>query len=253
MKGSGALTRQATKHQQQVSNTVNMSENDVFKGVGINWLDDSDWVTPPLQQRSRKTILKIITSAKSLFIKNGYQETSMAEICRVSGVSMGTIYHHFPDKKSIFYLLLDMYKQFRFEQVASLTQPAEWQNKSAEEVLAFHIELMFSNARSDLGFIRLMERQRIVDPLVCQRLKDWAEHIVEIIHSLMRPHAQRIKHDDLRTAIRYTHNTLRGALIWSALPQEENDPTLDPFSDEYKKVTYDMAASYLGIDSSFRS
>lgn len=225
-----------------------MQGSDVFQGVGIDWLDDSEWVTTPLQQRSRETMLKILNAAKALFIERGYQETSMAEICRATGMSMGSIYHRFPDKKSIFYAILEMYRKSRFGQIAMLTQPQDWQGRSAEEVLAFHIEIMFSTSRMDNGFIRLLERQRIVDPVVCQLLVDWNEHVVNVIYGLMKLHADRIQHRNLLRAIRYTHGILRGALMWAILPLENQNSPLDAFSDEYKTVTYNMAAAYLGLE-----
>ncbi|WP_207951957.1 TetR/AcrR family transcriptional regulator [Pseudomaricurvus alcaniphilus] len=227
-----------------------MQSGDVFQGVGIDWLDDSEWVATPMQQRSRETMLKILKTAKTLFIEKGYQETSMAEICRVTGMSMGSIYHRFPDKKSIFYAILEMYRHSRFAQIASLTQPEDWRDRTAEEVLAFHIEIMFSTSRKDNGFIRLMERQRIVDPTMCQLLADWNEHVVNVIYGLMEPHAHRVQQEDLLQAIRYTHGILRGALMWSLLPPINPNSPLDTFSDEYKDATYAMAAAYLGLDSS---
>ena len=225
-----------------------MQSSDVIQGVGIDWLEDSEWVVTPPQQRGRETLIKILNAAKQLFIERGYQETSMAEICRVAGMSMGSIYHHFPDKKSILYAILELYRHSRFGQIASLTQPRDWCDRSVEEVLAFHIEIMFSTARKDTGFIRLMERQRIVDPVVCQLLIDWNEHVVNVIHGLLQSHASRIRHENLLEAIRYTHGILRGALIWAILPLENQHSSIDAFSDEFKQAAYNMAAAYLGLE-----
>ena len=224
-----------------------MESTEVFKGIGINWFDDSEWVAAPLQQRSRVTLIKILNAAKKLFVEKGYQETSMADISTEAGMSMGSIYHRFPDKKSIFYTILEMYRYSRFEQIEQLTRPEDWQDRSAEEILAFHIEIMFSTSRKDNGFIRLMERQRIVDPKVAQLLVEWNEHVVNVIYGLMSPHQQRIQHSDAKKAVRYTHGILRGALMWSILPQDTQGSALNAFDDEFKKTCYNMAAAYLGL------
>lgn len=59
-------------------------------------------------QRSRKDILD---GALRLFSHRGYGATSVNDIAAQAGVSKGNVYHHFPDKESIFRALLDRYFQ----------------------------------------------------------------------------------------------------------------------------------------------
>ena len=110
---------------------------------------------------------------------------------------------------------------------------------------------MFSTAEKDLGFIRMMERQRIVNPHMCQLLIDWNEHVVTVISKLMEPHGKRIAHKDITGAIRYTHGILRGALIWAILPVAPINPPFDLHTEEFRRRAYEMAAAYLGLDPHF--
>lgn len=55
-----------------------------------------------MQQRSVETRTRIIEAAMSLFAKNGYEVTSVSEICEVAGVSKGAFYHHFHSKETVF-------------------------------------------------------------------------------------------------------------------------------------------------------
>jgi AcrR family transcriptional regulator len=48
-----------------------------------------------------KTRDRILASARELFFSNGLDETSIAEICKHSGVSNGSLFHHFPTKEAI--------------------------------------------------------------------------------------------------------------------------------------------------------
>ena len=48
-----------------------------------------------------KTRDRILASARELFFSKGLDETSIAEICRHSGVSNGSLFHHFPTKEAI--------------------------------------------------------------------------------------------------------------------------------------------------------
>jgi len=60
-----------------------------------------------MQQRSEETRAHILKSALSLFSKNGYDATSVAEICQAAGVSKGAFYHHFVSKQAVFQSLLE--------------------------------------------------------------------------------------------------------------------------------------------------
>jgi AcrR family transcriptional regulator len=48
-----------------------------------------------------KTRDRIIASARELFFSKGLDDTSIADICRHSGVSNGSLFHHFPTKEAI--------------------------------------------------------------------------------------------------------------------------------------------------------
>jgi len=60
-----------------------------------------------LQTRSEETRRHILAAALELFSRDGYDATSVAEICRAAGVSKGAFYHHFPSKQSVFLELLN--------------------------------------------------------------------------------------------------------------------------------------------------
>ncbi len=60
-----------------------------------------------MQQRSEQTRKQIMDSALTLFAQNGYESTSVAEICRSAKVSKGAFYHHFESKQALFVELLE--------------------------------------------------------------------------------------------------------------------------------------------------
>jgi AcrR family transcriptional regulator len=60
-----------------------------------------------MQQRSEETHTRILEAANLLFSKNGYDVTSVAEICQAAGVSKGAFYHHFPTKQAVFMESMD--------------------------------------------------------------------------------------------------------------------------------------------------
>jgi AcrR family transcriptional regulator len=61
----------------------------------------------PRQARSEQSRRQVLDAALHLFSTQGYRATNVREIADAAGVSTGNVYHHFPDKESIFRTLLD--------------------------------------------------------------------------------------------------------------------------------------------------
>jgi len=61
-----------------------------------------------MTQNSRgvETQQTILATALELFSKNGYDATSVAEICSQADISKGAFYHHFPSKQELFLILM---------------------------------------------------------------------------------------------------------------------------------------------------
>ena len=61
--------------------------------------------------RGVETQHAILNTALELFSKNGYDATSVAEICSQANISKGAFYHHFPSKQELFLVLLRTWLQ----------------------------------------------------------------------------------------------------------------------------------------------
>ena len=61
----------------------------------------------PAPKEPQKTRELILTTALQLFAKHGYFATSVQDIRRSAGISIGSIYHHFDSKESIARALYD--------------------------------------------------------------------------------------------------------------------------------------------------
>ena len=63
------------------------------------------------EERSEKSRQQILDAALKLFSHRGYGATSVRDIAEAADLSKGNVYHHFPDKETIFRALLDRYFQ----------------------------------------------------------------------------------------------------------------------------------------------
>lgn len=59
------------------------------------------------QARGQLTRARVLDAAEALFREAGYDGSSMNDVARRAGVGVGTLYHHFPDKRALLLELID--------------------------------------------------------------------------------------------------------------------------------------------------
>lgn len=69
-------------------------------------------INRPKTTRGEKTLQSIIDAAEVVFYEKGYNGSTIKDISNEAGVSVGTIYIYFPDKKSIYDHLLLQYSKY---------------------------------------------------------------------------------------------------------------------------------------------
>jgi len=76
-------------------------------------------------ERKIQTKTNIVQSATSLFARNGYEATSVAEICTLAGVSKGAFYYHFESKEAVLFKLIDSWLKTIEENLSEITFKAK--------------------------------------------------------------------------------------------------------------------------------
>ena len=73
----------------------------------------------------KNTKIKILDAAFDVFVKNGYNNTTMSHIVSESGLSKGAIYHYYSSKKELFLGLIDHWEVFSFPDFYSKNNKGE--------------------------------------------------------------------------------------------------------------------------------
>jgi len=61
------------------------------------------------EEKSERSRRAVLDASLHLFSHHGYRATTVRDIADRAGVSTGNVYHHFPDKETIFRALIDEY------------------------------------------------------------------------------------------------------------------------------------------------
>lgn len=118
-----------------------------------------------VQQRGIETRARLLEVAVECFAESGYEATSVAEICRRTGVSKGAFYHHFAGKQALF---LELFQHW-LDQIDEQLQEARDSAQSVDEALrsmAGSARHVFTTAGDQLPMFLEFWTQAAHDPAV---------------------------------------------------------------------------------------
>ena len=94
---------------------------------------------------------EILAAAESLFSKNGFFKTSMAEIATAAQFAMGTVYRFFKSKEEIYISIVEA----KVEELAELLDKAIAKEKSSSDKLNAFIQVKLAYADRNRDFFRI--------------------------------------------------------------------------------------------------
>ncbi|MGZ8911376.1 MAG: TetR/AcrR family transcriptional regulator [Methylococcaceae bacterium] len=98
---------------------------------------------------------KILSQAIVLFAQKGYSGLSMRRLAQAVEMSVAAIYHHFPDKKNLYFEAV----RFAFSDKAAIFTEVWRADCSAEEKLTLFVRLLIDVMLQDRGFCLLIQRE----------------------------------------------------------------------------------------------
>lgn len=120
-----------------------------------------------MRARGEETRERILAVAEEYFARQGYEATSVAEICRQAGVSKGAFFHYFPTKQAIFLELLERWLADLGEHLAALRAQASTVPEGLTR-MAETAQQVFEMARGKLPIFLEFLSQAARDPKVWQ-------------------------------------------------------------------------------------
>lgn len=96
--------------------------------------------------RGRK-FLQVLEGARSVFLRDGFEGSSVDEIARAAGVSKATLYSYFPDKRVMF---MEVFRSELAREAADASALVEV-DLPVEQILPFIVQIISAHVVSDLG------------------------------------------------------------------------------------------------------
>lgn len=114
---------------------------------------------------------RLVAVATELFGERGYHQTGTEEIVRRSGVTRGSLYHHFADKQALFAEVFDRADMQVSSRVRLAAQEADRRGDDAWSAFVAGWEALLDSAADEA-----LQRIRVVDAPAVLGWQRWQEH-----------------------------------------------------------------------------
>ncbi len=213
------------------------------------WISDLHWVRTGQQSRSQKTQESILDAAEDLFLNSGIETTSVADIAASAGCSVGAVYHHFRDKRSLLYTLLERFTQQTRATTRQGVDPARWEGAKVADILRGYIEFTVESAEESARIKHLEAEASRNDPALSMHLDELYEELNAGLRKLLLARQSEMGHHDPDTAVTFVLDqlaTLLTARVKQTLAPEKHAIKSDQaFIDE----TLRMVCLYLQVET----
>ncbi len=187
----------------------------------------------PKQNRSRERRLRIMETALDLFASKGINGTSSNEIANKAGVSIGTFYSYFENKKTLF---LEILKNHLENFVTGVYTLQSDDSIPLRALIREHIHKGFMTFDINPSFHKEALVLKFSDPDVRRLFDEVEQQQLSIISSLLIPYCRRNKPQALTEVSKVIHSAVENVAHYVKFLDSPMDR--DRLIDELTEMIY---------------
>lgn len=188
---------------------------------------------PAKQARSRELRDRLVASGHVLIEQGGFAGTSMADIARAAGCSVGALYMRFRDKEALFQCVAEVSMAQALEAMRQRAAAGRYAQPTLEATIAAVVEDHAGFVAGNKGMIRALYERALQEPRYWTIVRSAGYEMVTLWTAAIAASAGR-EHDaafarQVRIALRYVNSVL----VYSALLVEPPSALLTPQEQLY--------------------
>lgn len=213
------------------------------------WKSELHWRREGQQDRAHRTQDRVLDAAETLFFERGYDATSVQDVAKQAKCSIGSVYHHFKDKKAIAFALFDrMTRQFELT-IKEALDPMRWEGASIDDILREFIKFSITNNKQRPGFKSAALEAVRLDPSLGDHFPKIQHRANKQLRTLLLSRREEIGHPDPHFASSYVLDMLI-ALMRARFDSNIQKSQLSGLSDKkFTEQALSLASSFLELNS----
>jgi AcrR family transcriptional regulator len=137
------------------------------------------------QARGLATRARLLASAEELFTRQGYEGTSIGDVAARAGVGVGTVYHHFSDKRALLLQLIDDWGNRVEGQAASQTELERFLSGDVRKSFTTWLRRSYERLRKRPSLYVLLLDRASRDPALAERYRRVESLMVDRMRRLL--------------------------------------------------------------------
>jgi AcrR family transcriptional regulator len=139
----------------------------------------------PKQARSKQTKEKIVQAAIKLFQKRGYEKTTSNDIAAEAGVSVGSFYVYFTDKRQLLLTIFDRLSDELYKNIFDGLKPEHLFDSDLRERIRVAVANTISDKQKHSGLHRVVSELLLRDQDFSDRHKAVMQRSIAKLHELI--------------------------------------------------------------------
>jgi AcrR family transcriptional regulator len=207
----------------------------------------SQHARPARQERSRKTLERLLDAAEVLLAEGGLDAATVPAIAARSGLSVGVVYRRFPDKDALIRAVYERFFARSREGNRAALDPARWIGVPTARIVRSLVAGMVTGYRQRRGLLRalLLYAETHPDRRFRRRAEQLNHEAFDGIGALLLSRRRDLAHPDPGDAVRFCLIAVGSALRTLVLSTEHPHPfaTGERLAGELSR----LCLRYLGI------
>jgi AcrR family transcriptional regulator len=157
---------------------------------------------PPLQNRSRETLERVLDAGEKLLIEKGWDGFTVQEVSRRSKVSIGSIYARAPSKEALLLAIYDRaVDRIAVENQAGLAPDEHWDGMEPRQLIMEATRELAVQMLRHQTMLRVFMNRSPVDPVINERGDAAVRKAASRYEELLLRHQDHFTHPDPALAI----------------------------------------------------
>ncbi len=211
------------------------------------WLSDLHWRRESQQTRGERAQSALLDAAEELIVEKGIEGAAISDIAKRAGSSIGSVYHHFKDKKALFYAVFNRMTQAIIDQNEQAADPARWQGASVGDLLEGYLD--FRLRQSSTGGLSKRATALVMadDPELKAHMADIKREGNLALKELIMARRNEISHSDPDFAVGFVIDQLSTMLYARSDPYQRRSALTESDDETFKREALRFASGVLGL------
>ncbi len=183
-----------------------------------------EWVKPPQQERSQRTLERLLDAAEAIILEQGAEAMSVSAVAKRAHSSVGAFYARFEDRDALLRAVCERFAVQARATMEAVLEPTRWEDETLESVLNTGLRFVLRVVNERRPLLASLSLAALRDVEIGRTLNELVAHLSGCFATFLaaRDELPRSAQSELTVSV------LSGVLLSLLQAQAMRHPSLGP-------------------------